>query len=152
HLSVGCKWDGASVDTDDTSKDHDDNSDKGPTPEPSTPRSDAAAPTPTSSSPDPSTDDIVTDDPGDHITVPDPVDGGEPNCGGEEVKAAPREVHLVVALDRSDSMAINWEDGVERMTVMKSALLEALDAVSDKMSIGLELFPNGDEDCRVEGD
>ncbi|WP_437301040.1 vWA domain-containing protein [Sorangium sp. So ce426] len=73
--------------------------------------------------------------------------GGEGggDCGGQQVEAQPRQVHLVIVLDRSDSMTKAWEAS-DRWTMMKGAVGAALDVIQDRMSVGLQLFPS-DEHC-----
>ena len=61
-------------------------------------------------------------------------------CGGDLVEAQPRQVHLIVVLDRSESMLKSWGEPT-RWSVMRDALGAALDTVKDQMSIGLQLFP-----------
>ncbi|WP_438030694.1 vWA domain-containing protein [Sorangium sp. So ce233] len=75
--------------------------------------------------------------------------GGEDgNCGGQQVDAQPRQVHLVLVLDRSESMTKSWGDS-DRWTMTKGAVGAALDAIQDRMSIGLQLFPT-DAHCGIE--
>ncbi|WP_437972032.1 vWA domain-containing protein [Sorangium sp. So ce260] len=74
-------------------------------------------------------------------------DGGA-DCGGQQVDAPPREVHLVIVLDRSESMTKGWE-GTDRWTMVKGALGTALDAIQDRMSVGLQLFPT-DDHCGMD--
>ncbi|WP_437594286.1 vWA domain-containing protein [Sorangium sp. So ce1000] len=76
--------------------------------------------------------------------------GGEGggDCGGQQVDAQPRQVHLVIVLDRSESMTKAWEAS-DRWTMMKGALGTALDAIQDRMSIGLQLFPS-DSHCGMD--
>ncbi|XYI03695.1 vWA domain-containing protein [Sorangium sp. So ce1128] len=73
-------------------------------------------------------------------------DGG--NCGGQQVDAQPRQVHLVLLLDRSESMTKSWGES-DRWTMMKSAIGSALDAIQDRMSVGLQLFPT-DDHCGLD--
>ncbi|WP_437942486.1 vWA domain-containing protein [Sorangium sp. So ce341] len=74
-------------------------------------------------------------------------DGGG-DCGGQQVDAAPREVHLVIVLDRSESMTKGWEAS-DRWTMVKGALGTALDAIQGRMSVGLQLFPT-DDHCGMD--
>ncbi|WP_437282920.1 vWA domain-containing protein [Sorangium sp. So ce375] len=76
--------------------------------------------------------------------------GGEGggDCGGQAVEAQPRKVHLVIVLDRSESMTKSWEAS-DRWTMMKGALGTALDAIQDRMSVGLQLFPT-DSHCGMD--
>ncbi|XXX82412.1 vWA domain-containing protein [Sorangium sp. So ce134] len=73
---------------------------------------------------------------------------GGGDCGGQQVDAAPREVHLVIVLDRSESMTKGWEAS-DRWTMVKGALGTALDAIQDRMSVGLQLFPT-DDHCGMD--
>ncbi|KYF59198.1 hypothetical protein BE08_25780 [Sorangium cellulosum] len=74
--------------------------------------------------------------------------GGGESCGGHQVDAAPRQVHLVLVLDRSESMTKSWGDS-DRWTMTKGAISSALAAVQDRMSIGLQLFPT-DAHCGID--
>lgn len=99
--------------------------------------------------PEPDTDELEVID--DQSSGPAPPDAGTRTCGGQTVEALAKRVNLVVVLDRSDSMTADW-DGDNRWTVMRTALTSALNEVADRMYFGLQLFPSGDTDCRVEGD
>lgn len=71
---------------------------------------------------------------------------GEANCGETALAATARPVDVLVVLDRSLSMtkAISPTDSTTRWQAMRKALNAAMGSVSDRVSFGLKLFPDGD--------
>jgi hypothetical protein len=83
-------------------------------------------------------------------------DGGVASCGGDAVRASQKDVNLLLVFDQSGSMLDTNSDGVDRWTLLTEATASTLDSVSDKMSLGLELYPHrmGDpipSSCAEEG-
>jgi hypothetical protein len=115
--------------------------------------------------PPPSGDDILLDPepigvdagPDEEVIVSfDGGDGGIAACGGDAVNANQKEVSLLLVFDQSGSMLETDPDGLDRWTLLTQATATTLEAVKDKMSLGLELYPNriGEaipEDCSTDG-
>ncbi len=64
------------------------------------------------------------------------------NCGGSSVQAELKKVNLLLVIDKSGSMT-DQPDGFDqdKWEAMRLALGEALEATSDKLDIGLLLYP-----------
>ncbi len=68
--------------------------------------------------------------------------GPDGSCGESRVDAKPRNVNVLLVIDRSGSMAETPAGfSTDKWTAMKSALGAAVDATKADLAFGLELFP-----------
>jgi len=101
------------------------------------------------SSLDPGVDAGGTVDPGSGLeaAVTDPDGGGGPivdgACGGAMMKATARDANLLLVLDKSGSMLQRPAGfSVKKWDAVKIAMRDALTPVKNRISLGLEMFPN----------
>jgi hypothetical protein len=75
--------------------------------------------------------------------------GPDGSCGGFKVTAAPRQVNMLLVIDKSYSMTGKPAGfATDKWAAMKTALVATVDAAKNQIDFGLELFPTpSSKDC-----